>query len=640
MLQGIRDRATSWIVWVLIGLICAAFALTGLEGAANLLVGQDNVLEVGDQEYSKAQYDHDLKKYPDLTSLDKFRYLNDRANRDALREWLQEGDYSVPDVVWKKAILEDPNFQKDGVFNQERYEKSIQSSAKAYEAQQRSAAIAAQVDRSLFASSFVVPAQVAQFTALMKQTRTIETATVSANTYFAEQTVSDTEIADHYNDNKEQFFEPEKVQVDYIKLSLDDLKKKVTVTDELLQSNYKNQLGRFTSPNEQRLGAHILLLVDPESGSADKQAVKEKAEKLVKEARAGKAFADLAKEYSADESTKDSGGTLEWSKRSDRLSSKLDDALFALEKKGDVSEPVLTKFGYHVVYLQDVKDSDVKPFAEVKATLESEFREIRALDILADAGERLARVATQDKTLAQIAEDEELTVKTSAFFAANAVTGIGAHRAVNQEAFASLADAELTDGTLSGLVTVEDDKKQPTALFLMAKKGYKAKRQRKQEEVTNEITALIKKQKAEDKARQVASDVQKALQEGKTAADIDSTFKVKVAPAVTVGRDEGTAIPRYITQRVFAMKKPADKPTVEAFPAGQEHFVVKLIGVEAGKPEALKDAERDQIRDQLQAATKRFDQSSMVRAMRQHAGVKIHYGNAGIEAGPGIPAQP
>lgn len=638
MLQGIRDRATSWIVWVLIGLICAAFALTGLEGAANLFVDEDTVLEVGDRNWNKESYDRWVSENNNPGPMPRLQQLYGLATRWTDEEWTREAGYRVEDKVWKAAIRENPNYQKNGEFDPARYRDALATQSgitpAQHEAGVKLTAAASQMQRGLINSSFVVPAQVARYVELDKQQRMVQTAKVTSADFVAKQAASADDITEYYNKNKAKFFEPEQLQVDYVVLKLADKKAKVEVKEEQLKAMYEEQLGRFTSPNERRLPAHILVLGGEDPDAQDD--AKEKATKILAEIKAGKSFADAAKEYSEDPSTKEKGGQLEWVQRNANTGTAFDVAIFALKEKGEISEPIKTEFGYHLIKLVDVEGSTVTPFADVKAELEDEYRRNAALDVYNEARTNLGREAATDKTLAEIAEAHGVTVKTSMLFSPGTKVGIAKRDAVRKEAFDSFADAELKEGTLSQLVEVSDDKGFPIEAYLMAKKKFVPRRQQEQAEVTTEITALVKQKKAETEANQVAADIKKALVDGKTVADVETAFNTKFSAATPVSRDETVLLPRPVVTQIFAMDKPVDNKQFGNFQAGQEHYLVILSEVIPGKADALADVARDGLRDELERNLANAGVRSLRKAMQNELGYKMDQDKAGINFGGNV----
>jgi peptidyl-prolyl cis-trans isomerase C len=124
---------------------------------------------------------------------------------------------------------------------------------------------------------------------------------------------------------------------------------------------YLTEKAKYTTPEQIRI-THILVRTDKRS--------KEDALKIAQEARAlvvadGAEFAAIARKYSEDPSVKSNGGTIGWinARQVDR---ELWVGANALQKQGDISEPILSSFGYHIIRLDGKKAAGLLPFDAVK----------------------------------------------------------------------------------------------------------------------------------------------------------------------------------------------------------------------------------------------------------------------------------
>ena len=139
---------------------------------------------------------------------------------------------------------------------------------------------------------------------------------------------------------------------------------KPEAAEAMARAAYKAKPERFKS-EEQVRARHILVAgTDAES--------KAKAEKILADLKAGGDFASLAKEHSADKSNADQGGDLGFFARG-KMVPEFETAAFTLAKAGDLSGVVETKFGFHIIQLQEKKSAGVRPYDEVKADLVKEI---------------------------------------------------------------------------------------------------------------------------------------------------------------------------------------------------------------------------------------------------------------------------
>jgi peptidyl-prolyl cis-trans isomerase D len=166
-------------------------------------------------------------------------------------------------------------------------------------------------------------------------------------------------VQKRYDEQQSRFQAPERVRAAYVELALEALPAAEQPSADVLRVIYESdKAGRFTSPEERR-ARHILIRF-----GADKDAAQKRAQKLAARARGGVDFGPLAASESDDPGSKQKGGDLGWVRRGQMLQ-KFEEALFAM-KRGEVSEPVETEFGWHVIKLDDIREAKVPSFDEVK----------------------------------------------------------------------------------------------------------------------------------------------------------------------------------------------------------------------------------------------------------------------------------
>jgi len=188
--------------------------------------------------------------------------------------------------------------------------------------------------------------------------------------------ITDADIQKQYDANKAQYQQPEKFAFRVLVLSQDKVAAGLTVTEQELRSQYAAAVDNFRSP-EQVHARHILLGIDGKS-DAEKKTIRAKAEELVKQARGGADFAELAKKNSEDSGNASLGGDLGTFSRG-QMAKEFEAAAFAL-KPNEVSDVVTTQFGYHVIKVLEKVPSKVTPFETVRADLERDFRASKLAD--------------------------------------------------------------------------------------------------------------------------------------------------------------------------------------------------------------------------------------------------------------------
>lgn len=204
---------------------------------------------------------------------------------------------------------------------------------------------------------------------------------------------------------------PERADVEYVLLDLDGLKQSVSIKEDDLRSAYKQNLPKYTRPEERR-ASHILIKAEKSAPAAQRQAARAKAEQLLAEVKKNPAqFAELAKKNSEDPGSATNGGDLDYFARG-AMVKPFEDAAFAL-KEGQISGVVESDFGYHIIMLTGVRGGTPEPFEAVRAQIEEEARQEQARKAYAEAAERFTNtVYEQADSLKPVAAELKLTVKS------------------------------------------------------------------------------------------------------------------------------------------------------------------------------------------------------------------------------------
>src|SRR5439155_19115 len=164
----------------------------------------------------------------------------------------------------------------------------------------------------------------------------------TADTFRTQVTVNDAEVASYFEGHKDEFKIPDKRKIRYLLIDINVLRAKVVVPPADVDRAYKNNAEQYTTPEQVR-ASHILLKTEGKDDAAvkakaekDDAAVKAKAEEVLKQAKSGADFAELAKKYSEDDSNAKQGGDLDYFARG-RMVPEFDQAVFAMEP-GQISE--------------------------------------------------------------------------------------------------------------------------------------------------------------------------------------------------------------------------------------------------------------------------------------------------------------
>jgi peptidyl-prolyl cis-trans isomerase D len=223
-------------------------------------------------------------------------------------------------------------------------------------------------------------------------------------------TVTDAEIASHFDAHKDEFKIPEKRKIRYFLIDIDAMRSKIVVPPADIEQAYNSNSQQYQTPEQVR-ASHILLKTE----GKDDATVKAKAEELLKKAKAGADFAELAKANSEDEASAKNGGDLDYFGRG-RMVPEFDQVAFALQP-GQISDVVKTQYGYHVIKVLDRKAATTRPLAEVRQQLSDQLSYERAQTQANDLAAALEKQIKKPADLDKVAKERGLTVQESGFFA-------------------------------------------------------------------------------------------------------------------------------------------------------------------------------------------------------------------------------
>ena len=622
MLQNIRDNSQGWIAKTIIGIIVALMAFTGIEaifqasGNNKQDVAKVNGEEITQTELSQAvdmqrrQLMQQLGKDFDASLLDE-KLLRDAAlkgliDRKLLLQGAADSKFGFSEAALDQVILQTPEFQVDGKFNAERFDQVVRQlgySRMQFRQMLTQEMLIGQVRAGIAGSGFVTDAEVLAFARLEKQTRDFATVNIKADP--AAVKLTDDEVKAYYDQHAKEFMTPDQVVIDYLELKKSSFFDQVTVKDDELQAAYEKETANLA---EQRRAAHILIEVNDKVTEAQAKA---KIEEIQARLAKGEKFEALAKEFSQDPGSANNGGDLGFAGPG-VYDPDFETALYGL-KQDQVSVPVRSAFGWHLIKLLGVEAPEVPSFASLKDKLTRELKTQQVEQRFVEATKQLEDAAFEASDLAQPASDLKLTVHTSAPFGREGGDGVAANRAVVTAAF---SPEVLDEGANSSAIELDPE----TIIVLRAKEHLKPA-QLPLENVAAAIRTQMTKERASAAAKAHADELIAGLREGKTALDQPVDGQAwKVVEAATRGQE---SIDPAVLQALFRMPKPAakDKPTFTTVTLRDGSLVlVRLNGVnEAAAPT---DEEKAQYRRFLASRVGQQDFAAYRKQLETQADIK------------------
>jgi peptidyl-prolyl cis-trans isomerase D len=458
------------------------------------------------------------------------KLIDQAANKLGLR---------VSDEQIKKAIIEEPAFQTDGKFDNDRYLAVLRQlgyQTTSFRTMMRVDMTRRQLLNALVGSEFVLDGEAKQLAQVQGQTRDIRYLVVDSTPFLSTVSVSDEEAQTYYDANVIQFMSPEKVSLEYVELNAADMAQNSQTTDEEVQAYYDEHQSQYQTP-EKRLAAHIFV-----AATDDESADKAKADAIAAKLNNGEDFAEVAKADSDDQLSAEQGGQLDWFEQG-VMDPAFDEALFALQQ-GKVSPVVKSEFGYHIIKLLDIQASQATSFADVKAKIVAQLQEKKALDVFYGLQSKLADTSYEiPDTLSETAQAVGGKVQTTALFSRDNVPA-----QFNNPEFikAAFSDQVLASGMNSDVIELA-----PNHVVVIRMKQHTMAGTMPFADVKAGISDRLKQDKANETAREKAAEFMAQLKAGN-----DTLSGATLTALPKLGRFNQD-IDQAITDKAFKIAAPA-----------------------------------------------------------------------------------
>ncbi|WP_266167970.1 SurA N-terminal domain-containing protein [Dyella subtropica] len=561
MLQTLRTKLHGWPSIVILGICVFAISFFGIESYFMSHV-ETFVAKVGKHEITQQDFQNRLNQLRQQMSAEqgdrfdpsvfekpetKQRVLDAMIDQQLLTQASTDLGMRVSDLALRDTIAGIPGVQVNGKFDPAMYRAWLAGQGKTsnqFEAELRNELGIAQIPGAISASTIITDADLDRYLNLSMQRRDLRYFSVPRPA-LTDSNVDDAQIDAYYKSHQADFMNPEQVSVKYIEVKGDDLKLDVQPSDEDLKKRYDEQKQRFVQP-EQRLVSHILINVPKNATPEQQKAALAKAEQIAAQAKPD-GFAKLAEQSSDDLGSKRSGGDLGWLEKG-VANAAFDDALFSLQK-GQISKPVLSDEGYHVLWLRDVRSGQAKPFEEVRAQLakdalsgdrDRKFNEL--------AGKLTDSAYQNPSSLEPAAQALGLPIKSTELFSRQGGAGVAANPKLVQAAF---GDDVLAQGNNSSLIElgpdhsaiIHVDKHVPAAVRPLA-------------EVRDVVRQKILDERVAAAAKAKADALLARLQKGEDMAAVAASTGAPMRSSNEVTRSQREIAPELISE-AFTLPHPA-----------------------------------------------------------------------------------
>ena len=422
---------------------------------------------------------------------------------------------------------------------------------------------------------------------------------------------SEADLDRHYAIFSDDFLSPERFDFDVVRLPRSSLEPLVDVDEEAVVAAFEDEIATLAP---RRHGAHILLEVDAE------RSVEEATETLLDmraEIAAGADFAEKAREFSEDAGSAELGGDLGAASRG-IFAPEFEDALWALEP-GELSLPVETEFGVHLIKLIAIEEPEVPSLEERRPDIVADLRSEELARLFDETLRDMEEIAFEqgDSLDALVAEYDEYDLRVEPLdgVVRDGTEGILADRAVREALF---ADDVLLEGYNSEAVAASDN--QEAIVARLRQRHPQA--QRPLADVREEVRAAFLDDSARAMAERAAFEALAALAEGSPATEIATKTGVGWERKDGMRIDE-TEVPQPIVRAAFKMAVPApgERSTdVAVFDDGSRAVVV-LSAVDLADYDALTEADRNAVAQALQSAAAGRDRAALLATLRSDSSV-------------------
>ncbi len=615
MMERLREGVNSIAVKIILGLIILSFVFAGI--GSYLVSGSNNAAakvgnsEIGRGEFEQAyqnernrmqsqlgDYFSNLLGDPEYVASFRKSVLDRLINDRLLQQHAESLGLRVSDAQVRQMILDMPQFQTDGEFDQQIYQSALRRAGytpENFAEYLRQDLVRNQLLSAIQGSDFSLQSEVEAQGKLITQTRDIRSLTLNIDDYAAKISPSDDEVQAYYDEHQDDYTRPEQMKIAYVELSADQLKDNVSVTDEDAKAYYNEHLDKYSTA-EQRKVSHILVQGDDE----------EKAQAILDQLNNGADFTAVAKEQSEDVGSAEQGGSLGWIEH-DVMDPAFEEAAFSLENVGDVSGLVKSSFGYHIIKLDDVKAPESKPFDDVKSDIVAELSEQQALDSYYELQNELETVAFEspdslDEAAKVIGQPIKETDFVSEQDAPELLTAPQILDALNTvEVKEDGLNSEVLEVAPEHVIVVRVNDLRPETVLPL-------------EEVRDDVVAAIADDQGQEQAMELADKLVTALEKGD-----DSVLEQN---GVAFGELEKIDRSSPLAERVFSMPKPSDdtKHYAQTQDADGNVVIVELDNVEANVDSEM----NERIGQQMVQMSAQQDLNGLLNILRNNTDIEYY----------------
>lgn len=627
MLQDIRENSQGVVAKIIIGLIVAVFALTGMEMLGGGLL-QPEVAEVNGEEITQFQLDQNVQNLlasvgGQLEGIDQGLLesiaLNQLIEETILRQQAFNTSMVISNSRLDRNILATPSFQVDGVFNSDMAIRTMAAqglNVDGYRQLLTQNMLVSQMASAYTNSNFVTESELNKFAELTAQSRDFRYLSVTLGTRTLGIAISDEEISEYYENNPDAFIEEETVIAEYVILDKDVISQELDVNEGEILAQYEAERSEYEGSSEKR-AAHILFEVGFEYSEEEALELATTTQQRLAD---GEDFAALALELSSDIVSGEEGGDIGYTDGT-AFPAAIEEALETLALD-EVSVPVVSEFGVHLVKLTEDAENIFATFEEARDRIE---RDLKSSEVELIYGERLqdlSNLAFETGDLQTISEELGLEISQSEPIGRSGGSNIFSNQSAVDAVF---SDEVLIDGNNSDVIELSDLQSVVVRVTQFNEAAVLPL-----EEVQPEIAVIVRTEMERQAVQDLGNQLAEAADAGEGLEELLTENELEWIEETEINRDAFT-VNREVLDAVFALQRPQGEPELASITLSNGTFVlVELNQVNEGTIDSIPEEEREEIVELITTDLGNSEFQAYLNTLRENSDIQANLEDFGL----------
>lgn len=615
-MEGLRQFLKSWMGKVLLILCLAPLVVLGLESYFSTQVNPNEIVKVDDTSIDTSTYQNIfndrrqilVQQVGDASAINenvlKKQVLQSLIDRALIENQINKLGMTISDEVITEMLKKEPAFlDSNGKFSNDLFANFLQSRRMTKEQlfqSLRTQMTLAELNSNIVKTAVYPMTAINNIIDLQSETRPLWIARLKWQPFASQVTISEKEIQDYYNQHQKELKSQEMVDINYIEVNKNQINVPAPTAEEI-QQQYQAYL---TSQKNQQQHEVAMILMSDEKAQTTLENLKNQLD--TKKAD----FATLAKQYSEDEGSKNSGGNI-GSLTPEMFPNDYENVITAVKalKEGEVSAPIKTQYGYHLFKLMKISGDTPASLDSMKDSLTEKALAHKKEVAYQDLVKKINDLAVDGSTIADIASQENLSAKTLKNYPkTNNNTTLNQPAVIN----AAFDEFALQDNSVSVGIELADK-----TVWVQAN-NFRPVKNLSLSEATEQIRQTLTEEKAKDLALAQAKTIANQVQQ-KNSVNVSADF-VELGK---VGRQMPILSPE---ERSIAFSQPAtvDKLAVMTQKTSEGASVIVGGVIEKTSIAQLTDEQKKQTARMIRENIGQSHFEDYLAYLRSHAKIKVN----------------